>query len=160
MGVDAILKEADVARRSLYQHFGGKDQLVAEVLRTALNEQRYLAALDSGGDDPRERVLAVFDELDEVVSRPEFRGCRYTAAELSLSDPTHPAHPVIKEYKNRLHGMFEREMEALGHPDPALAATQLVVLIDGIMVQAVTRPESRPALAAKDMAALLMAQPR
>ena len=35
VGVDALLKEANVARRSLYEHFGGKDGLVAAVLRRA-----------------------------------------------------------------------------------------------------------------------------
>ncbi|MFD0889640.1 TetR/AcrR family transcriptional regulator, partial [Streptosporangium algeriense] len=28
VGVDALLKAANVARRSLYEHFGGKDGLV------------------------------------------------------------------------------------------------------------------------------------
>jgi AcrR family transcriptional regulator len=31
VGVDAILAKADVARRSLYEHFGGKDGLLIEV---------------------------------------------------------------------------------------------------------------------------------
>lgn len=38
VGVDALLKEADVARRSLYEHFGGKDGLLAEVIRTSAAE--------------------------------------------------------------------------------------------------------------------------
>lgn len=156
VGVDAILKRADVARRSLYQHFGGKDELIAETLRASMNERRYQDALNSGGDDPRARVLAVFDALHEVVSRPGFRGCRHTAAELSLTDPGHPAHAVVREYKDRLHAMFEREMAALGHPDPSTAAEQIVVLIDGVLVQGVTRPESNPAKAAKALVELLL----
>ncbi len=38
VGVDALLKEANVARRSLYEHFGGKDGLVEAVLRRASEE--------------------------------------------------------------------------------------------------------------------------
>ncbi len=38
VGVDALLKEAKVARRSLYEHFGDKDGLVAAVLRRASEE--------------------------------------------------------------------------------------------------------------------------
>src|SRR6266498_856390 len=46
VGVDAILQQADVARRSLYQHFGGKDGLIAEVIRASAAEEeaRYRAA--------------------------------------------------------------------------------------------------------------------
>src|ERR1700722_3392171 len=62
IGVDAILEDASVARRSLYPHFCGKVGLTAESLRysAAKDGARYRAALASGGDDPRDRVLAVF----------------------------------------------------------------------------------------------------
>ncbi len=53
VGVDALLKEANVARRSLYEHFGGKDGLVAAVLRRASDEDLawYEDAL-AGATDP------------------------------------------------------------------------------------------------------------
>jgi AcrR family transcriptional regulator len=152
VGVDTILRESDVARRSLYQHFGGKDGLIAEVLRTAEDEQRYRAALDAGGDDPRQRVLAVFDTLDEIVSRPGFHGCRYMAAELSITDPGHPAHAEIRAFKWRLHELFTHELDRLGHPSPAFGADQLLVLVDGVLSHAVVRPEARPARAARALA--------
>jgi hypothetical protein len=61
----------------------------------------------------------VFDTLDKTTSSKNFRGCRYTAAELSLPDPKHPAHAEVRTYKQRLHDPFERELEGLGHPYPA-----------------------------------------
>jgi AcrR family transcriptional regulator len=152
VGVDAILKRADVARRSLYQHFGGKDGLVAEVLRTASTIGRYREVMDRAGPDPRTRVLAVFDELDRLTTAAGFRGCRYTAAELALSDPAHPGHHQVREYKQELHDVFAAELTDLGHPDPEFGATQLVVLIDGVLAHAVTRPEVHPALAARALA--------
>ncbi|WP_433367304.1 TetR/AcrR family transcriptional regulator [Actinoplanes sp. CA-142083] len=156
VGVDAILSRADVARRSLYQHFGGKDGLIAEMLRQASNEHRYREVMAAAGDDPRDRVLAVFDELDVVTSRPAFRGCRYTAAELALSDPDHPAHAEIRGYKDRLHELFTEELAKMGKPDPAGEALQLLVLIDGVLAHAVTRPDTHPARAAKKTAALIL----
>jgi AcrR family transcriptional regulator len=158
VGVDAILQRADVARRSLYQHFGGKDGLIATMLHETRNEYRYRETMDAAGDDPRERLLAVFDELDSVVSRPQFRGCRFTAAELSLPDDQHPAHVEIRQYKDRLHEMFVAELSKLGHPDPAFGANQLLVLVDGVMAHAVTRADVHPALAAKAMAAMVVGQ--
>ena len=35
IGIDALLTDAGVARRSLYEHFGGKDGLLLEVIRQA-----------------------------------------------------------------------------------------------------------------------------
>jgi AcrR family transcriptional regulator len=159
VGVDAILQRAEVARRSLYQHFGGKDELVAAMLRDASNEARYRSVMDAAGDDPRKRVLAVFDELDVVTSRAGFRGCRYTAAELALADPAHPAHAEVRGYKERLHALFQAELTELGHPDPDFAATQLLVLVDGVLAHGVTRPGAHPALAAKPLAELILQVP-
>lgn len=152
VGVDAILARADVARRSLYQHFGGKDGLIAAMLREMSNEARYRAVMAAAGDDPRDRILAVFDELDVVTTRSGFHGCRFTAAELALSDPAHPGHAEVRGYKERLHELFKTELTHLGHPDPATGSDQLLVLIDGVLAHAVTRPEVHPARAAKALA--------
>jgi AcrR family transcriptional regulator len=152
--LDAILEDAGVARRSLYHHFGGKAELIAEALRVSADDdiQRYQAALQSGGEDPRQRVLAVFDALEATTESERFHGCRYTAAELSLTDPDHPAHVETRAYKDRLHTLFTSELHALGHPSAERAADQLLLLIDGVLVGAVTRPEAHPAKAAREMA--------
>ena len=155
VGVDAILEAAGVARRSLYQHFGGKDGLILEVLRTDESAAHYREIMDAAGDDPRVRLLAVFDELERITTQPGFRGCRYTSAELALSDPEHPAHGTIRGYKDELHAIFARELSALDHPDPDLGADQLLVLIDGVLAHAATRPDAHPALAAKSIASQL-----
>jgi AcrR family transcriptional regulator len=153
VGVDAILEDASVARRSLYQHFGGKDGLIAESLRDSADkdEARYQTALASGGKNPRNRVLAVFDQLDKTTSTDGFRGCRYVSAELALTDPNHPAHEVTRTYTERLHALFEHELANLGHPDPAGAAEQILVLIDGILVLGVIRPDTHPAQAVRPL---------
>lgn len=156
VGVDAILKRADVARRSLYQHFGGKDGLIAEVLRRAAGGARYRRAMDGAGDDPRARVLAVFDELEAVTTAPSFQGCRFTSAELALSDRRHPAHPVVRAYKDELHEIFAAELRRHGHPAPDFGADQLLVLVDGVLAHAATRPDAHPALAARALAELVL----
>lgn len=158
VGVDAILEDADVARGSLYKHFDGKDQLIAETLRATsqVDEQRYREALDSGGKDPRRRLLAVFDTLDRTTSTQRFRGCRYAAADLALPSD-HPAHKETRAYKERLHALFAGELEALGHPDPARGADQILLLVDGVLADAVTRPGTHPAKAARELAEHILA---
>jgi AcrR family transcriptional regulator len=154
IGVDALLKAANVARRSLYEHFGGKDGLIAEVLRrsAAEDEARYRDVMAAAGADPRKRLLAIFDELDNVVSAPDFRGCRYLAADLALADENHPAHAVTREYRDQIHQLLERETSQLGHPRPADTADQLLLLIEGTLATGATRPGARPAQAARELA--------
>jgi AcrR family transcriptional regulator len=153
VGVDAILEDAGVARRSLYQHFGSKDGLIAACLldSTGKDEDRYRTALAAGGDDPRQRVLAVFDGLDDVTSAASFRGCRYVSAEHALKDPDHPAHDVTRAYTEHLHALFEKELTDLGHQDPADGADQILVLVEGVLVLALLRPGSHPARTARPL---------
>jgi len=162
VGVDAILKDAGVARRSLYQHFGGKDGLIAEVLRVSAegDRRRYLATLNAGGDDPRRRIIAFFDGLAAMVSDEGFRGCRYHAAELALPDPEHPAHNVTREFRRWRHDLFRQELERLGHPDPTAGAEQLLIIIEGVLVNAATRPGADPFAPARPLVEHILDQTR
>jgi AcrR family transcriptional regulator len=157
VGVDALLKEANVARRSLYEHFGGKDGLVAAVLRRAADEDLawYEDAL-AGATDPRDRLLGLFDRLDELVSNADFRGCRYFATDLTFSDPRHQAHAETDAFRRRLRALLVREVDALGHAHPERAAAQLHLLIEGTLVMGATQDKQHPARAARDLAALVI----
>lgn len=157
VGVDALLKEANVARRSLYEHFGGKDGLVAAVLQRAAEEDLawYEAAL-AGATEPRARLLGLFDRLDELTSNADFRGCRYFASDLAFADPDHPAHAETAAYRQRIRALLERELEALGHASPADAAKQLHLLIEGTLVMGATQDGQHPAQAARELAAVIL----
>jgi len=154
VGVDALLSSANVARRSLYEHFGGKDGLIAEVLRrsTAEDEARYRQVMQAAGEDPRDRLLAIFDQLATAIGEPDFRGCRYLAADLALADPGHPAHAITRQYRERVQQLLEDELRKLGHPQPARAASQLLLVIDGTLAAGATRPEAEPAARARELA--------
>jgi AcrR family transcriptional regulator len=160
VGVDALLKTANAARRSLYEHFGGKDGLIAEVLRrsAAQDETSYRTTMAAAGDDPRARLLAVFDELALIVKKDDFRGCRYLAADLALADPEHPGHAITREYRARVTGLFEDELTRLGHPHPGRAAGQLLLLVDGVLAAGATRPDSDPAGTGRELALGILAQ--
>ncbi|MFC8719417.1 TetR/AcrR family transcriptional regulator [Kitasatospora sp. NPDC057198] len=154
VGVDALLKGAGVARRSLYEHFGGKDGLITEVLRRSAAEDRarYRQTMDAAGDDPRARLLAVFDRIGEILTRDDYRGCRYLAADLALTDPEHPGHAVTREYREHVAALFATELARLGHPRPAAGGDQLLLLVDGALAAGATRPATNPAAAAKELA--------
>jgi hypothetical protein len=117
-----------------------------EVLRAPSGVARYQQVMDEVGNDPRQRVLAVFDELEKITTTAPFRGCRYTSAELALADPAHPAPAEIPAYKDALHRLFTGVLTRDGHPDPEFGADQLLVLIDGTLAYAVTRILRAPQL--------------
>jgi hypothetical protein len=89
---------------------------------------------------------------ETAVSTPGFRGCRYIAADLALTNPGHPVHAETRAHRQWLHEMFETELDTLGHPDPARAADELLFLIEGALVSGVTRPSTSPGRTARRLA--------
>ena len=110
----------------------------------------------AGATDPRARLLGLFDRLDELVSNPDFRGCRYFATDLAFADPDHPAHAETEAFRRRLRALLVRELEALGHGHPELAAEQLHLLIEGTLVMGATQDDQHPGRAARDLAAIIL----
>lgn len=155
IGIDALLREADVARRSLYEHFGGKDGLLVEVLRrsTQADLEHYRATMDAAGDEPADRLLAVFDSLDSVTAAEDFRGCRYLAADLALPQVDHPVHQVAADYRAEVHELLRAECVALGAADPDELTDRIHLLIEGVLAAGAFGAVSRPARTARRMLA-------
>jgi AcrR family transcriptional regulator len=137
IGVEALCKAAGVSKRSMYQLFESKDDLLAASLeqRTSAYAATLLPAPDDGRP-PRERILHVFEQVERQAGEPGFRGCRYLAVQIELKDPSHPASRVAHQVKANLTGFFRREAEQGGASDPDLLARQLSLVFDGASARA------------------------
>ena len=136
VGVDRLCAEAGVSKRSLYQHFAGKDAVVAAMLESTAERYRRARAADG---TPRERILAVFDHLEAGAASRQFRGCPFVAAAVELKDPDHPAAVVARREKQSLTDHLERLATEGGARDAATLALQLTLLFDGASAYAVVR---------------------
>ena len=87
VGIDRIIEQAGVAKASLYNTFGSKDELVRAYLETrhASVTQRIMQAVDRY-DTPRERLLAVFEGQGELFAQPEIDGALVGGASLKAAD--------------------------------------------------------------------------
>src|ERR1700743_2304952 len=82
VGVDRVLREADVARASLYTTFGSKEELVKAYLeqRSAAWRATVDATLPVRWATPRERILGIFAMLGEWFEAPGYHGCPFINA--------------------------------------------------------------------------------
>jgi AcrR family transcriptional regulator len=132
IGIDALCRAAGVSKRSMYQLFESKDELLA-----ASPEQRasaFIATLLPAADDgrsPRDRILHVFEQVERQAGAPEFRGCQYLSAQIELKDQSHPASQVAHRVKGNLTAFFRVEAEQGGAAAPDLLARQLSLVFDG-----------------------------
>ncbi|MER5378357.1 TetR/AcrR family transcriptional regulator [Streptomyces sp. NPDC002553] len=159
IGVDALCKAAGVSKRSMYQLFESKDELLAASLdeRAAAYAATLLPAPDDGRA-PRERIMYVFEQLAAQAGAPDFLGCRYLAVQIELKDPSHPASRVAHRVKADLTAFFRSEAEQGGAGDPDLLARQLTLVFDGASARAGIKADTPAGLVAPTVSVLLDAQ--
>lgn len=154
VGVDLIAEHSGVTKRTLYNQFGSKDQLVAACLTERDQRWRSLVrATVDACDTPAEAVTAPF-EAQRTWSGTNTRGCAFINALAELPDPSHPAHRIAANQKLWLLNLFEELAAAAGCSHPATLAAQLLVLHEGAVA---TQPLSLDTLrAATDLARVLV----
>lgn len=133
VGVDLIAEHSGVTKRTLYNQFGSKDQLVAEYL--GARDQRWRALVRATLDscpDPLEAVTAPFAAL-ETWSRAGGRGCAFINALAELPDPAHPARSIAVDQKLWLLDLFTELATAAGCAAPDILARRLLLLHEGAL---------------------------
>lgn len=156
-GIEKILSEAGVAKMTLYNNFGSKDALIAEVLdRASLGLVAQIRAWTAGSSDPCEQIMLLFQGLGAWFDRKECRGCLLQAAAAEFSDSDNPVNQTVLKHTERLQQvMLELTTRSECH-EPAELATQLALLVGGAL-NAVRLCRSRaPADSAARAAAILI----
>jgi AcrR family transcriptional regulator len=159
VSVDALADGAGVTKRTVYQHFPGKDMLVAQALeqRGAVWRAWVDAELDRRGATPEQQLLAMFDVVAEEISAGGYRGCRFVNAVAELPDPAHPARAVASAHKAAVLALIARRVAQLGTSQPDLLARQLKVLLEGAITTALVDPSPQAARDARLAAGALLA---
>jgi AcrR family transcriptional regulator len=121
-GMDQLCAVAEVSKHTLYQHFSGKDELIAECLRR-FDPDILPEVFDRTDLAPRERLLAAFE-----VHAPL---CPFIAAAVEISDPGHPARVHARDYKKAFAARLTDAAREAGATKPEQLGEQLALLLDG-----------------------------
>ena len=159
VGIDRIIAEADVAKATLYHHFGSKEALVVAFLDLRQKRWTYgwlLTAAERKGASAKGRVLALFDALDEWFRTPEFEGCSFIATLLEINDRDSVVHNVAVRHLAAVRGMVQGFLEEAGARNAKDTSYQLQILMMGAIVSA-SRGDIDAAQRARPLAASLLA---
>jgi AcrR family transcriptional regulator len=156
-GVDRILDEAGVAKMTLYNNFGSKEQLIVEVLDTAsqglVDQMRGWIAPST---DPFDQIILLFDGLGTWFESPARCGCLIQAAAAEFSDPDTPIGQAILRHQERVQAFLAEIAGATECPDARGLAARLGLLLNGAMSASRICRCRQPADDAKAAAAILL----
>jgi len=161
VGIDRIIEHAGVAKASLYNTFGSKEELVRAYLesRHAGTSERVNRTL-TRFRTPQERLLGVFDAQGELFTDPGFNGCAFVTASAEAAHGS-SVEGAADQYRAWVRELFTGLAEEAGVADPDGLARQLQLLYDGAGLSArMDRDPSAATTARAAAAAILDAAPR
>jgi AcrR family transcriptional regulator len=151
VGVDTIAAEIGISKRTLYNHFPSKDELISAYLAG-----RFVQAPPSD-KPPVEQILGTFDRLERGFASRGFRGCPFVNAVAELGAEDQWVKKIAIAFKESRRLWFRDLLTQLGVDDAEGLATQLALLVDGSIAQDLVRNDPSMARAAKEAAKVLLA---
>jgi AcrR family transcriptional regulator len=150
VGVDTVAAEIGISKRTLYNYYPSKDDLIAAYLR------RRLTPLEITDAPPQEQILQFFNRLERSFADKGFRGCPFVNAVTELAEVSQEVNELAIAFKESRRKWFRELLDKLGVENADLLATQLALLLDGAIAAALVRRDPKVAQAAKAAAEALL----
>lgn len=156
VGIDRIIEQAGVAKASLYDCFGSKDELIRAYLaqRHQARQRRMTEKLERY-PTPKEKLLGIFDVMDELFAQPGFRGCAFVRASAE-GKTSNSVKDVCDTSRLWFRTMLTELAQKMGVKDPVSLAQQFVLLYDGASVSAQMDGNFQAAKTARIAASLML----
>jgi AcrR family transcriptional regulator len=156
VGIDRVIEEAGVAKGSLFYNFSGKEELVAAYLAGRDQRRRdRIARYQQGLEDPIEKLLAMFDSLQEAVTEPGYKGCAFANANAEALPDSVEAR-ALRTFRDWLSTMILVLCQEAGFDDPAGVAARLELLYDGAVANSQLDAHTDAVRLAKELASMVL----
>ena len=155
-GINEIIREANVAKATLYSHFKSKDDICIAYLNNKNqgfleNFKAFIAEAPNG----KAQILAIFDFLKAFYSSPTFNGCWCinTISEIPRENVT--TRETIQNQKNNFLKIIESFVIA-NFPNQSISenevlAKRIYLLYEGALTESHIHQQSWPIDSAKEL---------
>ncbi len=157
-GVDSIVEQSGVTKKTLYAHFRTKEELVLAVLRhyDGLARNEFMRKVERRATTPRARLLAIFDFAQHWFQQHNFYGCLFVNTIGEYSGKDTPIRQICKEYKKLVKDYIHSLCQQAGVKNPQGLAEELALLLEGATVTAQVSQNPKSAQIAKRAAKALI----
>jgi AcrR family transcriptional regulator len=135
-GINQLIEEAGIAKASFYHHFPSKEDLGTAFLTES--HRRWCGMLNAhldGYDDPRSRLLGVFDFLRVWKESTGYRGCVFLNMVAEIPSPESPLRSAAIVHYDRLRTLVGQLVEAFADSyRPELNGEERARMRDGLLL--------------------------
>jgi len=158
-GINQILDEANVAKASLYQHYGSKDELGIAYVKAAREDWfNALTHFLEKKTSSSEKLLGCFDFLERNLRLNDYRGCRFINLLADVSDQNAEMRNEIVAHKTKLR-VFFRDLVTDSIKDKTVVnqtADAILLLFEGAVVESKIHREAWAVKSAKKTVQFLL----
>lgn len=133
-GVDLIMREAAVSKRTLYNYFPSKNELIVAVLQHyhASCQQHFASIMDFENKSARENIRALFEDAQTWFGNPNFYGCLAVNAMSEFNGKDQAIVKACQDFKQWEIALLTSITKQLDDQYPDLLACKLFILLEGM----------------------------
>lgn len=157
-GIESIREAANVSKKTLYNHFVSKEELILAVLKR--EDENVRSSLTSGiesiGKTPRDRLIGLFELYAKWIKDDSFSGCLFIKAASEFSEPDNKCKAECIEAKRLAKLLIRDLVNETKVSNAKILTDQLNILIQGSIVQAYVSDDKTAIKTAKKTAIFLI----
>ena len=164
VGINEVIKQSKVAKKTLYHHFPSKEVLIISTLQYRDQlfmqwlEQRLLTA-----GEPKLAIIEIFHALDDwfnsrVTTLGNFHGCFFINACAEYKDPGCAINQCCKTHKSNVQDLVGKYVSQFtaNADSAALLTKQICILKEGAITTALVQQDLQAALKLIEVVKLLL----
>ena len=137
-GLDQVLREAGLTKTTFYNHFSSKEELIQEVIdyHEARLREKFREGVNrlAGDGSPQERLMAVFDVMQEYFANEKYNGCMMINAALVFPIAEDPINVAAMRNKQFLNQQIAELALAAGISNVDAFLTEFQIILDGTVI--------------------------
>lgn len=159
-GIDTVMANTGISKRTLYKYFPSKEDLIEAVLQQygENTDAHFFKPALARSDDPREQIAALFDVRREMMEQAPCRGCLAMKAGQEYIGKHEGISAHGKAASVYIEGRFISLCEKAGLTSPRETGRQINLLFQGAALTAQMQQDLSIFDVAKKAAHILLAR--
>lgn len=157
-GVDSLLADSGISKRTLYKYFSSKEELIEATIEHYRNHTltAMVEELTRRSSNPKEKLLAIFDIRREALEAGDYSGCFAINAKLEYEGRSPDIEAACAGFLNRLEQFIGTLCIEAKCKNPETMARQIMLILEGTIIYGQSQHDPEIAIAAKEIVKMLL----